>query len=356
MLERLISADCHVTEPMDLWKRHLPPSMRDRGPRLEVRGGRLGFVVDDHMAFKMPPVPGMKDRADGPVEMASPGDDISTRTAALEKDGVWGEVLYPQAAFFCTFEVEDAALQAGICSVYNDWLADTFGADPRFAGIALLPALDIEATIRELERASGLGLPGALLPAHADFRPYNDHAWDPVWECAAGLGVPLHFHAGTGRSQRPFTGDGAAVVNYVVTVSSLIETATVLCASGVLARHPSLQVGMVECGAGWLAWTLDSMDEATREHAAWVRPELPELPSTYFRRQGFVTFQRDPVGLANVERTGARCLLWGSDHPHPEGTFPESRRILDEQMQDVPPDIVRQIVWDNAVKLYGFPV
>jgi predicted TIM-barrel fold metal-dependent hydrolase len=355
MFDRVISADCHVTEPMDLWKRELPPSMRDRGPRLEVRGGRMGFMVEDHMAFKMPPIKGLEDRPDGPVEARSPGDDVASRSAALEQDGVWGEVLYPQAAFFCTFEVTDPELQKGICTVYNDWLAATFGADPRFAGIALLPALDVAAAVRELERAADLGLPGALLPAHADYRPYNDMAWDPVWERAAGLGMPLHFHAGTGRTQRPFRGAGGAVVNYVVTVSSLIETSSVLCASGVLARHPTLNVGMVECGAGWLAWTLDSMDEATREHAAWVRPKLPELPSEYFRRQGFVTFQRDPVGLANVARTGARCLLWGSDHPHPEGTFPESRRILDEQMQDVPSDVARRIILDNAIELYGFP-
>ena len=86
-----------------------------------------------------------------------------------------------------------------------------------------------------------------------------------------------------------------------------------------------------------------------------MRPRLPELPSEYFRRQGFVTFQRDPVGLANVARTGARCLLWGSDHPHPEGTFPESRRILEEQLRDVPADVARRVVLDNAVELYGFP-
>lgn len=356
MLERLISADCHVTEPMDLWKTNLPASMRGRGPRLEVRGGRMGFVVEDQMAFKMPPSAATRDRPDGPVDTGWIGDDIASRSAALAIDGVWGEVLYPQAGFFCTFEVQDAALQAGICAVYNDWVSETFGTDPHFAPIALLPALDVTAAVSELERAVSLGLPGALLPAHADFRPYNDPTWEPLWECAAGHGIPLHFHAGTGRTQRPFHGDGAAVVNYVVTVSGLIETATVLCASGVLARHPALRVGMVECGAGWLAWTLDSMDEATREHAAWVRPKLPELPSHYFRRQGFVTFQRDPVGLANVERTGARCLLWGSDHPHPEGTFPESKRILAEQMQGVPGDVVQRIVWDNAVEIYGFAV
>ena len=135
-----------------------------------------------------------------------------------------------------------------------------------------------------------------------------------------------------------------------------METGASLGAAGVLARHPRLRVGMVECGAGWLAWTLDAMDDAYREHHAWVRPKLADLPSESFRRQGFVTFQRDPVGLANVERTGASCLLWGSDHPHPEGTFPESRKILEEQFDGIPQETTDRIVFRNTAELYGIPL
>src|SRR5436309_15558011 len=81
---------------------------------------------------------------------------------------------------------------------------------------------------------------------------------------------------------------------------------------------------MVECGSGWLAWVLHAMDDAYREHHMFVRPKLELLPSEYFRRQGAVTFQHDPVGLANIPFTGDRCLLWGSDYPHPGGTWPNS--------------------------------
>ncbi len=351
----LISADCHVTEPTDLWSSALPSGMRDRGPRIEVRDERPCIVVEDHITYRFPRLPeGVAAEAVGKAAAARPGDDVPTRLAALDQDGVWGEVLYPHLGFFCAFEIRDPQLQIAVCQVYNDWLSETFGAHPRFAPIGLLPSLDIDASVRELERIREIGLSGGLLPCHADFRPYNDPAYNPMWEAAAGLRLPLHFHAGSGRDQAPARGPGGAVVNYVVTVSGPIETASYLCASGVLERHPELRVGLVECGAGWLAWTLDAMDDAYTEHHAWVRPKLAELPSFYFRRQGFVTFQRDPVGLANAGLTGSRCLLWGSDHPHPEGTFPESRRILDEQMRGIDPDVVRRVVRDNAVELYGF--
>jgi predicted TIM-barrel fold metal-dependent hydrolase len=143
------------------------------------------------------------------------------------------------------------------------------------------------------------------------------------------------------------------VVNYVATVSGPMETVAYLCASGVLERHPALRVGMVECGAGWLAWTLDAMDDIYREHRAWVRPVLREEPSAYFRRQGFVTFQRDPVGLANAGRTGAGCLLWGSDYPHPEGTFPDSLAVLERQFAGLPQELTDRVVFRNAAELYA---
>ncbi len=200
------------------------------------------------------------------------------------------------------------------------------------------------------------GFRAALLPSHIDVRPYNDPAYEPMWSAAEDLAMPLCFHAGTGRTQTPAHGPGGAVVNYVITVSGPMETVTYLCASGVLARHPGLRVVMVECGSGWLAWTLHAMDDAYREHQMFVKPKLDELPSEYFRRQGHVTFQNDPVGFKNIEFTGDRCLMWGSDYPHPEGTFPESRAYLARQLEGVPDDVARRVVRDNAAELFRFSV
>ena len=85
----------------------------------------------------------------------------------------------------------------------------------------------------------------------------------------------------------------------------------------------------------------------------YVRPKLAELPSVYFRRQGGVTFQRDPVGIANRSFTGDRCLLWGSDYPHPEGTFPKSREILEEQFSEVAQPTIDAMTWRGTAELYG---
>lgn len=356
----LISADSHVMEPIDLWTRHLPAHYQSLGPRFEVRGGQTYLMVE-HTVIRNFSRLGQNDGGAPPAEQEKTfsmgGSDPATRLRDLDIDGMWGEVMYPNLAFFCCFHIHDADLQVAVARVYNDWVADQFiGASDRFAPAAVIPVRDVGAAVAELQRVAARGFRSALLPDHIDTRPYNEPAYEPLWAAAEELQLPLTFHAGTGRSQTPAHGAGGAVINYVITISSPLETVAYLCGSGVLARHPRLRVVMVECGSGWLAWALHAMDDAYREHYRWVQPKLDMLPSEYFRRQGAVTFQHDPVGVANIPFTGDRCLMWGSDYPHPEGTWPKSREILARQMHGVPDDTVEKVVFRNAAELYRFRV
>jgi predicted TIM-barrel fold metal-dependent hydrolase len=367
MDQLLISADSHVMEPLDLWTHHLPEPMRSRGPRIEVRGNAQCLMVEDTVVRKFDRLGESAAADSGADALHAPESDERTKTFSmgasepdrrlrdLDTDGVWGEVIYPNLAFFCCFMIKSPEVQVATARVYNDWIADRFiGTSERFAPVALLPVLDIEAAVAEMERTAGRGFRAMMMPTHIDVRPYNDPAYEPVWSAAEALRMPLTFHAGTGRSQTPAHGAGGAVINYVVTVGAPMETVAYLCGAGILERHPNLRVVMVECGSGWLAWAMHAMDDAYREHHEWVRPKLKLLPSEYFRRQGAVTFQYDPVGLANIPFTGERCLMWGSDYPHPEGTWPNSRKILERQMAGVDEATIRKVVRDNAAELYRF--
>ena len=129
--------------------------------------------------------------------------------------------------------------------------------------------------------------------------------------------------------------------------------ADALAASGVLERFPELHVVMVECGAGWLSWLLERMDEAFEEHAQWVNPKLAEPPSSYVRRQGHVTFGNDAAGVVNRSFTGVEALLWASDYPHPEGTWPHTRETLDRIFNDVSATERRTITYETTAALYG---
>ena len=74
-----------------------------------------------------------------------------------------------------------------------------------------------------------------------------------------------------------------------------------------------------------MPWALTAMDEAYRKHHMWVRPKLELLPSEYFRRQGFATFQEDKPGLDLAREHGlVDNFMWANDFPHHEGTWPYS--------------------------------
>ena len=144
------------------------------------------------------------------------------------------------------------------------------------------------------------------------------------------------------------------MINYVEVGLGAQRNLTYLAASGVLERFPDLHVVMVECGAGWLAWVLERMDEAFEEHSSWVKPKLAAKPSDYVRRQGHVTFGNDGSGVHNRDFTGVEPLLWASDYPHPEGTWPHTRETIGRIFAGVGASDRAAIVGGTAASLYGF--
>jgi predicted TIM-barrel fold metal-dependent hydrolase len=128
-----------------------------------------------------------------------------------------------------------------------------------------------------------------------------------------------------------------------------------LCASGVLERFPRLRFASIEAGIGWVAWALGAMDEAYRKHHMWVRPRLPLLPSEYFRRQGYASFQEDPAGLALVAEFDLEDnFLWANDYPHHEGTWPHSAEAIERTMARLGDAQRAKILGLNAARLFGF--
>jgi predicted TIM-barrel fold metal-dependent hydrolase len=358
MTQLVNSADSHVVEPLDLWVHRLPAVLRDRAPRIEEIDGVWRFVVEGMPPRRMGSPSDTASQTDGDDRKATGfrpgGSDPDLRAKDLDEDGVWGEVLYPTIALF-GFMIPDPELRWASARAYNDWLAETFAAaSRRFAGAAMIPVQEIEEAVAEIERVAALGLRSIMLPmqAPADL-PYNLDRYDPVWAAAQAHAMPVSFHVGTGSSPWTERGPGGAVINYVEVGLGAQRTLAYLAASGVLERFPELHVVMVECGAGWLAWLLERMDEAFEEHASWVKPKLAEPPSFYVRRQGHVTFGNDVAGVVNRGFTGVEPLLWASDYPHPEGTWPHTQETLRRIFDGVDPVERHLVTYETTARLYG---
>jgi len=362
----VISADSHVVEPLDLWTTRCDARYRERVPRLvrEVDGRRGNFVVCEDAL----PVPleafcsaGLSSdelkRAfeDGALAVRAGGSDPAARLPDMAADGVAAEVLYPSVALQA-FRVRDAALQRACFRVYNDWLADFCAAAPeRLVGVALISLFDVAEGVRELERARARGLRGAMVwaaPPAGD--SYARPAYEPFWAAAEAAGMPVSLHLGT-TQELAAPGESIAVA-FMLTILPVQRALSQTILGGVLQRHPGLRLVSVENEIGWLPHFLARMDHGAAKYRQVAGLTLDEPPSSTFRRQVRATFQEDRIGVEARERIGVETLMWASDYPHSDSTWPRSQEVIARDLADVPADERRKILAANVAALYGIPL
>ena len=359
----IVSADCHVSEPTDLWERRIEARFRHRIPRIEVdENGEKWSVVEGHRPVRVREL-----KLEGEdLERAKAGSrDPNERVRDHARDGIDAEVIYPNKGLQ-HWTSPDAELQTALCRVWNNWaLPDVFkGWEHMMAPAACIAPLDVEAAIQEVDRVTKLGYKHLFLPVQPQGNAaverrigYNDKMFDPLWAAIAERKLPVSLHVGTGKDPRTSTGRGGAVINYVWNaLATAIEPVVQFTAGGIFEKFPDLKVITIEAGIGWLPWTLWAADEGYQKHHMFAFPKLEMLPSEYWRRQGYSSFQDDPPGMELYKWVGSEHLMWGNDYPHHEGTWPHSDEAIERTMSHLPEQDKRNILGLNAAKLYGFDV
>jgi predicted TIM-barrel fold metal-dependent hydrolase len=349
----LVSGDSHVNEPRGLWRDNLPASMRSsamQGIR-DSGDGNWELILDSQMLDKSP---------EAEVERVRQTDP-ERRSVVMREEGIVAECIYPTIGLY-VWMLNDAAGGLASCRVYNEWMADGLARSPRFKCAGLVPTWRVEDAILEVGRIADSGLGSIMVPAVVT-PDWNHRSWAPLWSAIVETGLPVVIHQGTGHSMFFYRGPGAGVSNLLATQSMAPRTAALLATSGVLASFPDLHFVFVEYNVGWLAWTMQTLDfytdafskyGYTGEGKKWINPELPEPPSFYLRRQVHGTFQDDPIAIHNVAFTGAEPLMWGSDYPHEEGTYPNSRATVARLADGLDEASVRLIFRQNAAQLFNF--
>jgi predicted TIM-barrel fold metal-dependent hydrolase len=351
--EPIISADDHMdlhVLPPRLFADRVPASVRDRAPvvvdtddgpcwsvagRIVGPSGRKakGLLAADEHGFR----PGTPEH----------------RLQDLDRDGVVATVVYGPP-FGLTF-VDDREVRADCARAFNDW-ADEFNAvdRARLAVLAILPVHTPDAAAAELTRVAALGHRGAQLGFfEADDPPFND-GWDRFWAVADEVGIPIHFHLSGGMHSLAFV-DWQRPAAVAVSPMQLDEALVGMCFSGVFARHPNVHVVLGESGLGWLPYLLDRMDHEFHKYRDATVGRIHEPPSEYFRRHVHLTYEEDPIGLAFLERIGVDNVMWASDYPHGDSTWPDSRAaIAASHLGTLDATTRRKIVFENAARLYGF--
>ena len=360
---KVISADSHVQESPELFETRVPEEFRERLPRIvEEEDGAQYQFLEGRKKRRFDIAEGNVNEEDLEREFRSDpsgGTDIPFRLKDQDRDGIAAEVVYPNSLLHL-FASPDPEYQIGVARAYNDWAIDVFGGHPdRFAPAAILPVINVEAAVQEVKRVAGLGYKLISAPIHLEHQPYSLPIYEPLWNALDETGLPLNLHFNTGSKDHSPDGIGeeqhGGFLSFMVTaMAEGIVPATVFVSSGVLARHPSMHTVIVECGAGWLPWVLYTMDDQYERKHMWIEPKLDMMPSEYFKRQGHTTFSDDLAALRMLDFIGPEALMWGSDYPHDEGTFPHSQEVIERTFAELSEENKRKIVYGNAASLYGF--
>jgi predicted TIM-barrel fold metal-dependent hydrolase len=366
----ILSSDSHVFEPPDLWQRRIDRAFRDRAPRMQrIDGGDQIVVEADQVLSGIGLISNAGARFEAPETISGNarfedvhrgGYDPEQHLADMRLDGVAGEVLYPSQGLFY-FRVTDPALMSAIFRAYNDWLAEFCRTDPaRLKGIAMINLDDVALAIEELERTARLGLAGAMITEYPlEDRRYDRPEYEPFWAAAESLGMPLSLHTAT-RRQGKIRGAGARTLRDASSrATKAFYPALSMCDmifSGVFERHPRLTLAIVEFELSWAPYLLTTMDYTYRERheEAIYRFKDGLRPSDFFHRNVVLSFQEDAIGIRLRDVIGVDNMMWGSDYPHSESTFPRSRKILADILAGVPEDEQARIVGSNTARVYGF--
>ncbi|HEU5402936.1 MAG TPA: amidohydrolase family protein [Terriglobales bacterium] len=369
--ERLcISADSHVVEPAEFFEplaaifgdeapRVVTPDPA-LGPKLDLGNGKLGIsisgLLQQNVDFTSPEA---RESLRLGYDLARPGCyDTTARLSDQDMDGIDAEVLYP-SVLFNVYQIENLDIVKATFRLYNDWVADYCSQQPkRLFPLGSVQLYDLDEAISEMERAKQMGHVGICIAATAPpDRLYSDPWYDRFWAAAQDMRLPLNMHIFTGatdnhglaprqassRANGPMGFAGAGM-----TICDLIQ-------SGVCERFPDLKFVLTEFETGWIAHVLRRLDWAFVRGGGERATGLKMLPSQYWRRNFYCTFEDDPLGIMTRDFIGTETMMWGNDYPHGDSVFPHSRQVLSEILSDCTDEERWQLTVKNVVDLYDLP-
>jgi predicted TIM-barrel fold metal-dependent hydrolase len=283
--------------------------------------------------------------------------DGARRPDDQDIDGVSAEILYP--GWFPMFSLSDLDLLVALQRNYNDWMhAQYVASKGRLVGLAALPVQRPEAAVAELERVIKLGFKGIVIPSNAPRgRRYCDEEYDPMWALAEEAGLPVAFHVAC-MSHAPdwlkASASRDSIVQYAGSPALIHDTLVELLVRGVCTKFPNLNFVLAEFNAGWIAHWLDKVQQGwARDYAKDPSSTPPVDVLEIWKRQFFATIEDDTAALGTRELIGEECLLWGSDYPHTDSTWPCSKQVLDEMFENYSAETRDKITRTNVANLYS---
>jgi predicted TIM-barrel fold metal-dependent hydrolase len=300
--------------------------------------------------------------------------DIDQRDKELDADGVAAEVIFadadaitgnaspPFGAGLSAGEISDPELAFAGARAHNRFLVELCAHAPeRRGGVGLVPIChDVKRAVAEIEwLAEHPGIRGIMIPTMwRHHPPYNDAVYEPVWAACEAAGLPVHVHSGEAPKDEYNDHIGIYLAEVVWWTHRPIAH---LLFSGAFERHPGLKFVVTEGAGYWvpdMKWKWDQYfggGHTTKKMMAMMQGIISKLPSEYFGTNIFVgasTMSKEEIRRRHS--IGIDCVMWGTDYPHPEGTWPNTIPRLRSDFGGIPVDDARHMLGLTAARCYGF--
>ena len=393
-IPQIVSADDHLVEPPHLWTSRLPKRARDTGPRVVRERGRLatreGEITidssDDSDAMWMDVwhyesvrhvitqasiavgIPRDEIRAGQPVlyEEMRPGLTQPTfRLADMDVAGIEASLCFPNTFVrFCGQRFlwgRDKELAAMCVEAYNDFVIEEWadGAGGRLIPCAITPLWDPMLAAAEVRRVAARGVRAVAfseLPPYLGLPSIYTNHWDPFFAACEQSHVVIMVHVGS-SSQLPCTSDDAplAVIHALPSNNSAAALVDWLCAA-LPVRFPGLRLCLAESNIGWIPYFLERLDTIWDHNRAYtgIRERLPNPPSSYFASNVYCTFFSDAFGLRSLDAIGVDNVMFETDYPHGDSTWPDCLDVAREQTAaaGLTREVVEKVIRGNARQLF----
>jgi predicted TIM-barrel fold metal-dependent hydrolase len=368
---RIISVDDHVIEPPTIWTDRLPSKYGDCAPRIVRRRGTAVVTGADKVEIVEGDGPGARwidvwvyedlvsptvgghaqakllDPSLEPRTLCTYDDFDSScyvqapRLADMTANYVEAALCFPTFSRFCgqTFAERPNKDLALLCvRAYNDWMIDEWCAGEgagRLIPLTLIPMWDAGLAASEVRRCAGKGSNAIAFsenPAKLGLPSIHSGKWEPLFAACDETGTVINMHIGSSSAVMVTAADAPLPVAMTLTAVGATAALADWLVSGALARFANLKIALSEGQVGWMPFTLERLDGLWEKASTWepaFAERVPERPSSYMSRVYGCIFD-DLHGLASRDIVGMSQIMFETDYPHADSTYPNSRQTAEK--------------------------
>ena len=367
----VISVDDHISEPPDMFDKHLSGRDLETAPKLrttdkgtnywEYYGMRMPAVGLNAVVGRVPEEYGVEPTA---FEQLRPGCyDSDARVGDMNVNGIAASLNFGSCTGFdgsVFHRVEDKASALRHLRAYNDWhIGEWCGANPgRFIPCAILPTWDMDATLIEVARIAAKGCTAVSVnenPTTQKLPSIHNAYWTPFWKAIADHDIAMCLHIGAGNPA-PHASMETPIEAWITTMPMSISTGAADWLNlEALDQYPDLKIALSEGGIGWVPYFLERADFSHERHKAWTHSRLADTsPSDVFKKHFLNCFIDDAFGLANLAYIGEDMVAYECDYPHSDCLWPHAPETLWTSVQHLTDVQIDKVTHRNAMRFFNF--